>query len=339
MYTLSHILNSNFMQSLVIIISPAFIAWLGVKSYYSQQRINRLQKIYYEDSLVHLLNNIDGAMETTKKNLHLFENAIYLIDHLNSKPFTAGSNVLLEQLANTISNIEIPLLYSGCKIEILLELFGKTGYSILQWISKLCCDFKKFNLSNKKILHNYLDRLSAINNFPIPPLMNNEIATFFKKIELEYASLQRHFTLLYIYNKMINRISIMHFKSKKDLKKFRTDTEMKNLMKTFCECFKVLFAYYKISDNLYYTYAENEQGQRYKLTFAETKNLVTIENENIPNLKNLILIEEDFDIAYLFICNDLQKTYISHILLGLANRIAFSEEPQFLKVQRFFSKN
>ena len=71
-----------------ILSSPTFIAafmasliapYSAITTYLKQQRVTRIQRIYYEDSLLNQLKHLDNVINISSRNLSHFENAINLI--------------------------------------------------------------------------------------------------------------------------------------------------------------------------------------------------------------------------------------------------------------------
>ncbi|WP_447531264.1 hypothetical protein, partial [Legionella pneumophila] len=204
-----------FIALWTIISSPTVIAAIlapifAIRTYLKQQRVSRIQRIYYEESLIDQLKHLDIAIDLTSKNLAYFENAINLI--LNDFKVGAVTAATITSLSEIAKKIEAPIRYQVSKREILIILFKKYGYITHQWLFKYDKDFSWFNLHMKEVISGLVTTLLVNPNLP-----QAIIHAQAQVVEDNYNLIMRHCTFAYLFNLIVSRVGILDFKSQKAL--------------------------------------------------------------------------------------------------------------------------
>jgi len=308
-------------------IGAAIIApWVGVKTFLNQQRIARVQKIYYEESLLDLQKHLDEAFNITNQNIARFENAINLIK-LNQ----SSSVVTLNEIAN---EIKAPLLYQSSKREVLISLFGKHGYVMHQWLFKFDKDFNGFNLFLHEVVFSLFIRLQAGNKISDDVMNHLQV-----EVKNKYNLVLRHSTLLYLFNSIISIIGTLDFKSRKKLiKGIQSNGELNDQLKKMNEAFKILFAYYKLKEKVVLSYLISDSDFRFKLTLIDDNmSPERLKYNDDLSSKEFKIIMNDLLLSNLTVFVDNAPVSYSKIQLGMANKVAFDEKPLFYPEAEMFN--
>ncbi|BCA93917.1 hypothetical protein TUM19329_02780 [Legionella antarctica] len=317
-----------------IISSPIFIAAIlapifAIKTYLKQQRVSRIQRIYYEESLLDQLKHLDNAIDLTSKNLAYFENAINLI--LNDLKVGAVTIATITSLNEIAKKIEAPTLYQVSKREILIILFKKHGYIAQQWLFKYDNDFSSFNLHVREVISGLATELLAN-----PSLQQTTITAYAQEIKDNYNLIMRHFTFAYLFNLIVSRVGVLDFKSQKTLiNDIAKDCMISSTLIKIDKVFKILFGYFKITDKTFLSYLEDENGDRFKFNIDQQITITKVKQAPPPE-DQLRIIKNDLRLAQLKIeVNNLQKHY-SFIQIEMANLCSFDEKPQFYREAESF---
>lgn len=307
--------------------SPTFIAaflapYFAIRTYLSQQRISRIQRIYYEESLLDLLKHLNNSIDITSFNMALFENGVNLI--LND--FKVGVVTIetinsLNQIAHQIKVIES---YHSSKREILIILFKKYGYIIHQWLFKYDFDFSRFNLFIREIVSMLGTKLQVDLNTP-----ESFIRAHAKEIKDNYELVMRHYTFLYILNHIISRVGFLNFKSQEALiNGIAKDATINSFLIKFDKIFKIVFGYFKIDNNTFLSFLQDEHGDRFRLYIGEKIRIDKVA-EPLPFEAKLVIIKNDLKLSGLTVSlNDKQCKYFE-LQIGIANMNALEEKPLF----------
>ena len=108
--------NPSVIAALIVTLGVPFFA---IRRYSSQQRVSRIQKIYYEESLLALLKHLDMTTNLTTRNHVYFENAINIL--LDAK----RDDATIARLNEIANQIQPPLPDLTSKREFLLILLEK----------------------------------------------------------------------------------------------------------------------------------------------------------------------------------------------------------------------
>lgn len=308
--------------------SPAVIAaiiapWAAITTFLRQQRISRVQKIYYEESLFRQLNHLDDAIDITSKNYALFENGMNLIvNDLRGGTISSLTILSLNEIAKQIS---ISTRYRSSKREILVILFKQYGYTLYQWLLKFDRDFSTINSYIREVL----SRLSAelqING------QISEIEIVAKNTEIDdlYQLLIRHDTILYLFNNIVCHIGSLDFKSREALiKDVSNDSVILASLKKIDEVFKMLFGYFKLEDKVFLSYLKDKNGKRFKIHFNHEITISQIDHQEVLDQNAMKIVMVDLSLAAAKIEVDGVNTNYSNVQLGMSNVVAFEKKPSF----------
>jgi len=313
------IFSSPFVAALLAsILAP----WFAIKTYLKQQRVSRIQRIYYEESLLDQLKHLDNAIDITSKNLAYFENAInFILNDFRMGVVTMPTITLLNDIVN---KIKAPIRYHSSKREVLITLFNKYGYTMHQWLFKFDKDFSWFNLYIREVVFNLATRLQLDPNLPRETILNqsNEVNNNFNLV-------MRHYTFSYLFNQIVSRIGTLDFKSQQKLiNDVGKDNAISSTLIKIDEAFKILFGYFKIDDKNILSYLKDENGDRFKFHINDQ---ISIERVKInpPPADQMRIIKDDMQLVNVTIfVKNTQRNY-SLIQTGMANLCAFDEKPRF----------
>lgn len=240
-----------------IAVSTSFFA---IYNFYVQQRISRIQKIYYEDSLLDLLKHLDGCIQVFFENYIFFETAIKFIMDENEEHIreTAASyvNNLLAQMKNVAQ-------YQSSKKEVVITLFQEKGHKIYQWADKFDKDCYNFNRALQEGLWGILNKYKS-NDRSVADKKNleDELKKIFNYRDL----ILRHRCLIYLLNRIIQKIGELDFKSREGIIDYvKNDPFIKENLENIDKSFKMFFGWFKLGDNAWLSYLEDQNGNRYKL--------------------------------------------------------------------------
>lgn len=166
--------------------SPLFIAllaawlaaFLGIKQYMKQQRIARVQKIYYEESLLDQLNHLDASINNANQSYFLFLTAMNILRNNIPNGIDALTRNSLTNLANQITTVPS---YLSSKREVLIILFGRYGYIMHQWLFKYDRDMNEFNSFIQEIIMTIRTRTQ---------ITNIQLQNQIREVELNFELLQ-----------------------------------------------------------------------------------------------------------------------------------------------------
>jgi hypothetical protein len=305
-------------QLLTPIAAVGVAAWLGVKSFAKQQRIGRIQKIYFEESLLEQINHIDNAINITSNNYTQLVTAInILFKHQTLMP----EPVNIDAVKSILKNIQTPSRWPSSKKEISIILFRDYGYKIYQWQTKFDYDATRLSERISETLHSFSKCVGIVNQANLRDQFND--------IKRHFELFRRHQTLAYLMQKIIALIAVLEFKSQKKLiKDIQKNNHVTDLLKKFDETFKILFGWYRIGNDLFLSYLKDEQGGRYQLSVQNQKITRIIDNFT-PSDYKLTIVSNDSELAEIeFKINDEVHNYITEIQVGIANLEAFDEKPK-----------
>ncbi|HFD2434706.1 TPA: hypothetical protein ACF2TC_003170, partial [Legionella pneumophila] len=89
----------QIIQGFFILLAAVVTAIFAIHKYQSEQRILRLQKIYFEDSLLGQANSIEGIRSQTQKNMLLTENLYNLIINILNQQMVELETIKVELIA------------------------------------------------------------------------------------------------------------------------------------------------------------------------------------------------------------------------------------------------
>lgn len=315
-----------FAPIIAAIIAATIAAYVGIEIFLKKQKMSRVQRVYYEDSLLDILRHFDEAFNITNKNKTKIESILTLIK-LNQ------SSQTLKKIAN---EIKTPTKYFSYKRDVLISLFGKYGYKIQQWLFKFDNDNINFN---SKLLEYSSALPSNVRK------SNEDLKKELNDIDEEFGLVLRHWTLGYLLDSIVSIVGALDFKTKNELvKDIENNGDIKNKLEKIDEAFKTLFAYYKQDEDTFFSYLKFKEKDkityRIKLTVEQNEGKpLKIEKIKYEDLENdFKIVRQDFSLAGLKITVDNDTKLYSTLQLELVNWIAFDKEPMFYKEAESFEK-
>ncbi len=321
-------LNSSYVQTLLTFVGAVLVTFIGIGQYYSQQRAGRLQKIYFEDSILALLNQVDSAMITSRQNAYVGVNALDLVSNLINRTYVDHS-VLIKNLEALISSLKPPGQFGDVKKEMMPDLFGQKGNILSQWLQKAEVDLDAFYSVIKGSLLLILNSLQETGKRD-KKKDEEMLAKIQEHISDNNLRIQRHNMLLFFLSKLVGTVASLDFKNKKDLANMRSNRAIRKVLEKIEESFKMLFAFYKIDNTCYYSYAKDLDGKNFKVMFDGAGN-ATISREIIDteSLKSPYLIIDDNSLLGKKIGDEKDRPLFD-ALIGMSNMYVFEEKPELL---------
>lgn len=311
----------------------AFIAastpFFAIYNFYVQQRISRIQKIYYEDSLLNLLKHLDGCMQVFAKNYILFETAIRFIMDENEEHIRETA---VSYVDNLLAQMENVAQYRSYTKEVLITLLQEKGYTIDQWAEKLDTDCYNFNRTLQEGLRQILNKYKSNDRSQTKEYLEEE----FKKISNYSHLIKRHRYLIYLFNRIIQKIGELDFKSRDGIISYiKNDPFIKKNLEKIDNSFKTFFGWAKLGDNELLSYLEDKNGNRYKLILEKP---VKIEkyNKKPPTETEMKIVLNDVDLYAIALDSEVQD--YARIQLKVADSEVFDEPPKFYPTVNSFSE-
>lgn len=313
---------------LTAIITVSIGAKIAIKRFFIQQRTARIQKIYFEDSLVAILTNVDEVLETAEACFYHIENVV------NSSSDLLKNHLKVEDFEKCIreakASITYTKVYKGYKKEMLIDLFEAEGYHLHRWLDKIELNVRTYKDLVKTFINDCGEKLKKRKTNTL-----NEIIKEAKELEgIKLLYIDKHLPLVRLFHKMILRIAEYNFKSNREiLKQIQRDKELKKLREKFTECYKTLFGYYSAENEaVWYSYLHNKDTHnRYKIIKDERGHpVIMIQEIWRAHKEEPTIILNDCALGQLS-----QELYKNQ--LGIANEIIF-EKPMFLPdKEKFFN--
>jgi len=319
-----------------ILSSPTFIAaflapYFAITVYLRQQRLARIQRIYYEESLLSQLKHMDNVINITSRNLSYYENAINLIQIDLGRGGIAPQTIPL--LNDIASKIEPPVRYHSADREILIILFKKYGYVIHQWLFKFDKDFIEFNSFLRELVYSLATRVSQA-----PVVTERFIREQGNEVDNTFRLVMRHYTLAFLFHQIASRVGTLDFRSQNQLiNEIAKDKSIKSTLIKIDETFKILFAYYRENENNLLSFLRAENGDRFRIQINNNEISVERTLQNSPEEGDLRIIKNDMQLANITVeINGSQRLY-SLVQIGMANICSFNEAPMFYREAESFT--
>lgn len=306
------------------IIASLLAPYIGIKAFLSQQRASRIQKLFYEDTILGLIKHLDKASEITNQNLNKIENAFNFILDLHEKANPAST---ILRINNIVYEITVPMKYGTSMTEPLIKLFGRHGYILHQWLTKYDRDFFGINLYFRELVATFSNELEK-NGRMQADIINKYRAC----VDEYYKFVSRHYSLIYLLNKIAIEMSILDFKSIKKLKiSLNKNKEIKSYLFKIDGAYKTLFGYFKLDKGFFLSYLKDEDGYRYILDTNQAVSILRTKDIELPDINTLFVISDDLKLHNAKVNINGQPQFYSLIQLGMANYHAFDEKPKFYK--------
>lgn len=315
--------------ALITVVAPIF----AIHNFYVQQRIARVQKIYYEESLLDVLRHVDKLVNGSSQNYNLFIVAMNCLKNdLKSNGHISPSTI--DSISNIAKQISGFPKYLSSSREMLITLFGGYGYKIHRWLFKCDSDIGEFNSFVRETLHWFQAIDPKKIDITLLDSQNNAVLNYWDLIG-------RHFCLTYMLNEIVSRIGVLDFKSREQIKeKIKKDTRINIILKRLDESFKILFGWVKLSDGIFLSYLEDEEGNRYRLIMGDVDSDIDPKIEKIkenPSDKNQMkIVLNDAILCHATIVIGSRRQNYSKLQIEIANKEIFDEKPEFYPESRSF---
>ena len=323
--------NSNFFQSLITLGAIAGTAFFGLRSFHAQQKTKRLQKIYFDDSLLLSTKKIDDGITAAEINGKTFGEALDIMSNLMNKTYVI-KDALIHSLKKKMDSMISPDFFVGDSIKsIIYELVpDERGDHIGQWLNKYNEDTGVFYA---KI---YGQFQVLINSLLIPQdrrsVKEDEkmIKKMIKDISDQTILLTRHKLMFEWFFRLIRRYANIDFKNRDELVNAYKNENLETILKKIDTAFKIMFTFSKESDNIYYSFAKDEEGRRFKLSFGngDVISVKRVQKEYMDNEKFLI-IRNELPLINATIY-DTKNSFIN-ALIGMANYELMDRHPNLFK--------
>jgi hypothetical protein len=183
-------------------------ALFALKKYHAEQRINRLQEIYFETAFLGQAESIEEMMSQVTNNTLLVENLFILLfeiltrQHVNIEIIKNDLNSIIDVTLNDIKAAINTADFKKETISILLKDAGIKGNYLLKWIKKYQEDAYRFSAFLKTllvILKSNISRLDASN------LENNigNLIQIKECVKNNYFLINRHYILFSLFSEFI----------------------------------------------------------------------------------------------------------------------------------------
>lgn len=280
-YFIWEFFNSNFFQALTTLLAIGGSAYFGIKSFHSQQKTKRLEKLYFNDSFVKYSNILNENIRISLKNRNYFADVMDCIDNLGSGE---DKKSLLKIIQKKIDEIETPLSIGLVEGQ-LNFLFTDSSDHLAQWISKIQSDFGFLHILTKGQLQLFYKKITD-NEI----INRDELIKIHKRLNNKYISAERHYIFKNLFDSLIREFAEIDFKDVKSINRFSKNSSIQKLIKNIDESFRLLFGFYQSNSekDVWYSYAQ-EAGNHFKIIFKMENNNIEIKSvEKINNISNLI---------------------------------------------------
>lgn len=325
-------LNSNFLQSVAIVVSVI----LGLKFFYSKQRTNRLQKLYFDDGVLKQVREIDEGLTMTQQNIYAFTSVIDEISNL-IKQTVVDRDIIFKSLEKKIFSIKEFGQFGESASEIATFLIpSEQGDHITQWFRKYNADIGAFSAIVRGQLFILLNELSISNS----RRNKTKDEVMLEKMVINIGKLQklmiRHRVMVNLYSRLARLYADLKFSDSDELVSTHKNPKFTKIIKNLDESFKILFCFYETPNkSIYYSYAKDEDGKHFKIVFENESNVkITREmlNENPKGKLNIIINDTAIGNA---IIEDTKNNFVMG-LVGMTNLRNFERRPNIIaEKQRF----
>jgi hypothetical protein len=286
--------NSVFFQTIFTLAGILIAAILGLKSFFGEQKTKRLEKLYFNDTFVRYSNILDANIQITKSNLHNFSNALDYIQNLSER----GDQDSLLSFMNQLMTDTKPPVAIGIVVGQINFIFVNRSKHLTQWIAKIQNDYEWLHSrveGQLKLLYKEIERNTKFTEIQLKEIND--------AIRPSYLAAQRHYIFQNLFDSLVRKFAELDFRNAKSINKFTDNADIKKIINQIDESFEVLFGFYQSAqdNNIWYSYAQELNGERFKLNFLEKDNqdfLASIEKIQIdinpPNTApTMILFDQE----------------------------------------------
>ncbi|MBX9703232.1 MAG: hypothetical protein K2X39_03675 [Silvanigrellaceae bacterium] len=200
--------RTEIMRGIFILLAALITAWFAFKQYKDKQLTLRLQKIYFEDTLLGLTKSMERARSETKKNMLLMENIINLAYHqanLHDIDIAIKREYILELFNRTSNKIESGFNTTDFKKNTLSDLLTdplQSENKLTSWLDQFEIDSYRFSslLQDQILIYEVL--LTKLSESNIDKFKESLI-DLGKSIQENYTLVSRHDVLLKLLSKIV----------------------------------------------------------------------------------------------------------------------------------------
>lgn len=226
--------SCNFVAGIFAFIIAITTALIAIHKYQYEQRVSRIQKLYFENVFLGQATSIEELMSVTNKNYMLYEYAANLMLNL-IKNEARNLSFLKEEIKTLIDNVTNRIVIGSAttdfKKETISKLFSdKAGGSsrLSAWIKIFEDDAFRFSnlLSGQlQIIKNKSRHLDDenLNKF------NSSIHEITKSIDYNYNLIQRHYILFSLLSELVYQLSDSDYSNPNNITKFLHSEKIKNV--------------------------------------------------------------------------------------------------------------
>jgi hypothetical protein len=229
---------------LVTITGIIVAALLALKKYHAEQRANRLQKIYFENTFIGQAESIEAVMSQITNNVLLVENLFIL---MTNKSAQAELNIeitkhdLNSMIQDTLNHINVAIDTTDFKketISILLKDAGIKKTYLTTWIKKSQDDAYRFSAFLKSLLVLLsadtirLDKSNVVK-------YQEQLRILKELVQHNYYLIKRHYILFSLFSEFILFLFFSHdsYADIDDLYNALKNEELKQIMDLINECY------------------------------------------------------------------------------------------------------
>lgn len=213
----------EIIQGVFIILASVVTAVFAIHKYQSEQRILRLQKIYFEDTLLGQAKSIEEMRSQTHKNMLLTENLYNLTINILNQQRVELEAIKAELIAifdNTLTQIGLDFFTTDFKKETISKLLHDSGIErniLPTWISQFEVDsyrFSAFLHDQILVLKMQANRLTESNKESYLRVIHKILGSY---VQQNYLLIERHALLFNLLSEIVLEFSSEHYTSFKKI--------------------------------------------------------------------------------------------------------------------------
>lgn len=210
--------GAQVMNGLFILFSAILTAIFAIHQYQSEQRTSRIQKLYFEETLLGQAKSIEAMMSQTNTNMQIAENLINLTSNLLHQELGIEDKKLdiLTSFNNSLRGIKVGVHTTDLKKEAISKMLNDSGEKnnfLPTWIKKFEDDTYRFCFFIQDqvfILKSHIDKLTDLNLEEFEKNLYQILKTYIQK---NYLLIKRHYILFYLFSELVLEFSSKNYAS------------------------------------------------------------------------------------------------------------------------------
>lgn len=239
--------NNQWIPAIVGGVSAIFAvwltAWLAIRKYHSEQRTSRLQKLYFEDTLLGLVRGMEEIMAQSSKNVLLAESLFYLTKIFLTQKF-AGLEITKKSLEasfnNALNNIEVKFNHTDFKKETIAKLLGNKECCLPIWIEKFEVDSHRFSSYLRCEVLKFKAFVDHLNETNLNDFQKALEDTLDKWAEQSFVLVKRHYVLLFLLSRLVLAFAFESYASVKKIRAAFKKREIRKIIELMNVAYKEL---------------------------------------------------------------------------------------------------